>query len=80
MIKLATLTGTWEGANGATGQWLNNTEHTGGIWRNDDKTDEGTWWYNEGDQYSGNWISDIDSDKNGTWTSDPAEPLLKIGE
>jgi hypothetical protein len=80
MTRFATLTGTWEGANGATGQWMNNTDGTGGIWSNNDYSDQGLWWYNDGDDYSGSWISESDSDKNGTWTTDPADPLRKIGE
>ena len=80
MLRLATTTGTWQGVDNASGQWMNNTEGTGGIYRNDDLSDQGLWWYYEGDDYSGGWMSDYDSDKNGTWTTDPADPLRKIGE
>ena len=80
MARLATITGTWQGANGETGQWLNNTEGAGGVWSNDDQSDQGLWWYYEGNDFSGGWVSEIDSDKNGTWTTDSADPLLKIGE
>ena len=59
---------------------MNNTEGTGGIYRNDDLSDQGLWWYYEGDDFSGGWMSDFDSDKNGTWTTDPADPMHKIGE
>ena len=49
MSRLATITGTWQGPNGETGQWLNNTEGTGGVWSNNDLSDQGFWWYNHGD-------------------------------
>ena len=69
MARFATTTDEWQHADGSIGVYTTNTDNTGGLWENGDRSDWGTWVYHENTDQSGFWWNEAETE-SGEFHSD----------